>query len=167
MGEAKRRQQQQMRMYEVTFLDAEREPQEAPNPDYPEGIDLDATEGATVQSCKVPLPYPAPRCGAMVVQCNRCGFRAAATVAGRPDDPRSVRIPCKTIGSTGRYPEGISRRPGDEGELAVAVSAPDTDGNMYIDFGKEVAWLSLPRERVIDLARQLATQAGASKVVIE
>lgn len=165
MGEAKRRKQQPT--HEVTFIDAGREPQEAPNPDYPEGIDLDATDGAAVQSCKVPLPYPAPRCGAMVVQCKRCGFKAAATVAGRPDDPRSMRIPCKTIGATGRYPEGISRRPGDEGELAVAVSTPDADGNMYIDFGKEVSWLSLPRERVIDMARQLAKKAGATKVEIE
>jgi hypothetical protein len=164
MGEAKRRLKYR---HEVTFLDSGREPQEAPNPDYPEGIDLDPTEGAPVQSCKVLLPYPAPRCGAMVVACKRCGFTLAATVAGRPDDPRSVRLPCKQVGATGHFPEGVSRRPGDEGELAIAVSKPDADGNVYIDFGKEVAWLSLPREQVIDMARRLAIQAGASKVEIE
>jgi hypothetical protein len=163
MGEAKRRLKYR---HEVTFLDSGREPQVAPNPDYPEGIDLDPTEGAPVQSCKVLLPYPAPRCGALVVACKRCGCTVAATVAGRPDDPRSMRLPCKQVGATGRFPEGISRRPGDQGELAIAVSKPDADGNVYIDFGKEVAWLSLPREQVIDMARRLATQAGASKVEI-
>lgn len=163
MGEAKRKQ----RFHEVKFLDSGREPQVAPNPDYPKGIDLDSTEGAAVQSCKVMLPYPAPRCGLMAVTCKRCGLKVAATVAGRPDDPRSVRMPCKTIGPTGRFPHGVSRRPGDEGELAVAVSKPDADGNMYIDFGKEVSWLSMPREQVIDMAIQLAVQAGATKVEIE
>lgn len=163
MGEAKRRREQ----FTVTFLDSGREPQVAPNPAYPDGIDLDPTEGAAVQSCKVMLPYPAPRCGVMAVKCGRCGLSIAATVAGRPDDPRSVRLRCNQPGATGRFPDGVSRRPGDEGELAVAVSSPDADGNIYIDFGKEIAWLSLPRERVIDLARTLAAKAGAKKVDIE
>jgi hypothetical protein len=164
MGEAKRR--QAALRHEVTFVDSGREPQVPPNPAYPEGIDLDLTEGAAVQSCKVMLPYPAPRCGLMAVVCKRCGFTVAATVAGRPDDPRSVRLACNQTGATGRFPEGISRRPGDEGELTIAVSKPDADGNVYIDFGTEVAWMSLPREQAIDMARRLATQAGASKVEI-
>jgi hypothetical protein len=164
MGEAKRR--KAAPIHEVTFVDSGREPQVPPNPDYPEGIDLDPTEGAPVQSCKVVLPYPAPRCGLMTVACKRCGLTVAVTVAGRPDDPRSVRLACKQLGATGRFPEGVSRRPGDQGELGIAVSKPDADGNVYIDFGKEVAWLSLPREQVIDMARRLAVQAGASKVEI-
>jgi hypothetical protein len=102
MGEAKRR--QAASRHEVTFVDSGREPQVPPNPEYPEGIDLDATEGAAVQSCKVPLPYPAPRCGLMTVACKRCGLKVAATVAGRPDDPRSIRIPCKQVGATGGFP---------------------------------------------------------------
>ena len=59
MGEAKRRKQANQQ-HEITFLDSGREPQVAPNPDYPDGVDLDPTEGAPVQSCKVMLPYPAP-----------------------------------------------------------------------------------------------------------
>jgi hypothetical protein len=166
MGEAKRRRER----FEITFIDSGREPQVAPNPDYPDGIDLDSTDGKPVQSCKVLLNYPAPRCGIMTVHCHRCGIRVAATVAGRRDDPRSLRIPCNPsyqTGATGEYPHGISQRPGDEGELAVAVSKPDSDGNMFIDFGKEVSWISLPREQVIELARNLAKQANASKVEIE
>jgi hypothetical protein len=65
----------------------------APNPDYPDGCSIDATEGQT--GCSVDLPYPAPECGAWIVRCAACGMSAAITAAGRPDDPRSVRIPCK------------------------------------------------------------------------
>ena len=65
----------------------------APNPDYPDGCHVDITEGQT--GCSVALPYPAPECGAWIVRCAACGMSVAITAAGRPDDPRSVRIPCK------------------------------------------------------------------------
>jgi predicted RNA-binding Zn-ribbon protein involved in translation (DUF1610 family) len=64
-----------------------------PDPDYPNGCHVDISEGQT--SCMVNLPYPAPECGAWIVRCAACGMSAAITAAGRPDDPRSVRIPCK------------------------------------------------------------------------
>lgn len=80
--------------HEITFIDSGREPKCAPNPDYPLGIDQDASEGATV-TCKVSLPYPAPRCGAMIVKCLTCGYSVGCTVAGRVDDPRTIRLPCK------------------------------------------------------------------------
>jgi C4-type Zn-finger protein len=41
------------------------------------------------------LPYPAKRCGIYLVVCERCGYSAAITTAGRPDDPRKVTLPCK------------------------------------------------------------------------
>jgi len=65
----------------------------APNPDCPDGSHADTADGQT--GCVVDLPYPAPECGAWIVQCAACGMSAAITAAGRPDDPRSVRIPCK------------------------------------------------------------------------
>lgn len=64
-----------------------------PNPDYPHGIEVDATNGQAV-ACLVDLPYPAPECGYFLVICDMCGFSAAITVAGRPDDPVNVKIPC-------------------------------------------------------------------------
>ena len=68
-----------------------------PNPDYPNGIDsIDIALGGA--SCKVELPYPAPECGYFVVRCKLCGFSAAITAAGRPDDPKSVTIPCQLTG---------------------------------------------------------------------
>lgn len=84
---------------EVDWIDRRREPQCAPNPDYPEGIDLDCSNGA-VRTCETQLPYPAKRCGVYVVRCSICGMSVGLTTAGRPDDPRSVKIPCKIKGLT-------------------------------------------------------------------
>lgn len=82
-----------MAEHAVTWHDSGREQRCAPNPAYPLGIDLDAA-GAAASSCKVSLPYPAKRCGYYVVACQHCGLTVAVTTAGRPDDPRSVRLAC-------------------------------------------------------------------------
>ena len=79
----------------ATWIDREREPQCAPNPAYPMGVDLDVSDGAK-QTCSMSLPYPAERCGVYVVECDVCGLRIAATTAGRPDDPRSIKLACKS-----------------------------------------------------------------------
>ncbi len=64
-------------------------------PAYPLGIDVDLSEGVT-KSCKTPLPYPAKRCGVWHVKCLDCGYVGACTTAGRVDDPRSIKLPCKS-----------------------------------------------------------------------
>lgn len=79
--------------HEVTWLDRGREPQCEPNPAFPLGIDLDCSGGAET-SCKVSLPYPAKRCGVYFVKCLDCKRTVACTTAGRPDDPRSMKMPC-------------------------------------------------------------------------
>ena len=79
---------------DVKFLDAGRFPQCKPDPHFPKGRDIDASDGASLTCCRN-LPYPAPRCGVYVVQCNDCGLNVALTVAGRPDDPRTVKLACK------------------------------------------------------------------------
>lgn len=81
--------------FNVIWLDAGREPQCPPDPKYPNGVDVFTAERP---ACKVELPYPAPRCGAHVIICNECNRRTAVTAAGRPDDPRSVMMPCKMDG---------------------------------------------------------------------
>jgi len=63
------------------------------DPEFPNGRVLDASQGA--QSCQTALPYPAPECGYHLVYCTTCHQRTAITAAGRPDDPRSIRIPCR------------------------------------------------------------------------
>lgn len=77
----------------VEWIDGEREPQCAPDPRYPTGKDLDASRGEQ-DTCTTALPYPAKRCGIYVIRCAACGFSVGVTTAGRPDDPRSVKIPC-------------------------------------------------------------------------
>jgi hypothetical protein len=54
-------------------------------------------------------------------------------------------------GATGRFPDGKAR-PNDQGELRVALSIDRAKNLVVFDFGKEVAWLSLPP----DAARALA-----------
>ena len=77
----------------VEFIDSGREPQCAPHPAYPDGLDIDASNGAEA-TCTVNIPYPAPRCGVMIVKCAKCGLHIGLTVAGRPDDPKSVKLGC-------------------------------------------------------------------------
>lgn len=77
----------------VEWIDRHREPQCPPNPEHPNGIDVDMAHGA--KSCVTDVPYPAKRCGAYLVKCKRCGFSALVTTAGRIDDPRSIRVPCQ------------------------------------------------------------------------
>lgn len=82
--------------FDLVWIDRHREPQCPPNPAYPDGVDADVTLGAR-PACRSALPYPAPRCGLYVVTCKLCGANCAITTAGRPDDPRSITLPCKAI----------------------------------------------------------------------
>jgi len=83
--------------FAIEWLDSGYEPECRPDPAYPDGCDVDATRGAAAW-CKADLPYPARRCGLYLVACRRCGARIAITPAGRPDDPRSLKIACKHSG---------------------------------------------------------------------
>lgn len=78
----------------VKWIDRFREPTQPPNPAYPSGFDADLSKGAP-NSCLVDLPYPAKRCGLFSLLCEKCGYTALITTAGRPDDPRTARLPCK------------------------------------------------------------------------
>lgn len=80
----------------VEFLSHNRKAVCAPNPDYPEGMDVDLTEPQAT-ACQTAIPYPAECCGVWLLQCTACGTSVAVTAAGRPDDVRSVKIPCRTI----------------------------------------------------------------------
>ena len=80
--------------FEVEWVDGKRWPQCQPDPRYPEGIDIDSSDGSSA-SCMTPLPDPAKRCGYFALRCLTCGNTAIVTTAGRKDDPRSVRLACK------------------------------------------------------------------------
>lgn len=65
-----------------------------PNPDYPNGIALDACKPDEL-GCVVDLPYPASECGTWRIACTACQMTVACTAAGRSDDPISIKIPCQ------------------------------------------------------------------------
>ena len=79
----------------IKWIDHGREPQCAPNPDYPDGMDIDTAKHLGVPTCKADLPYPAKRCGVYLVGCEICGATTVVTTAGRRDDPKSILIPCR------------------------------------------------------------------------
>jgi hypothetical protein len=66
------------------------------------------------------------------------------------------------IGKTGRFPEE-KMHPGDEGELRFGVTK-DSQGNVHVNFGKDVSWLAFPPETAIHLAKMLLKHAGAKKI---
>ena len=96
-----------MEQHTVTWIDSGREPQCESNPKYPDGIDLDLSDGANTV-CRILLAYPAKRCGMYLISCNLCGQSVIVTTAGRRDDPRMVTLACRL------------RRP-------VTVGGPDGD----------------------------------------
>jgi hypothetical protein len=80
----------------VMWFDEGFEPKRPPNPSYPNGVDVDCS-GCAEATCTQPLPYPAERCGQYLVVCETCGKTIVMTTAGRPDDPRSVKVACKIV----------------------------------------------------------------------
>jgi hypothetical protein len=63
------------------------------------------------------------------------------------------------LGATGRFPEG-KLRADDEGELRAAIGT--MKGQVVIDFGKPVSWLSLPPEQAKALALVLLKKAAVA-----
>ncbi len=82
--------------FTITWIDHKREAQNPPDPAYPKGMDVDITNGVK-RWCKTDLSYPAQRCGLYVVKCLLCGLSVGLTTAGRPDDPRSLKMSCKMM----------------------------------------------------------------------
>lgn len=76
----------------VKWFDGGQEPAQQSDPAFPRGVDYDISEGA--QSCVTGLPYPAKRIGQFLIVCRVCNFRMILSTAGRPDDPRSIRVAC-------------------------------------------------------------------------
>lgn len=75
------------------WIDKQRDPKCPPLPEFPNGVDVDQSEGA-MRTCYIDLPYPAKRCGIYLIHCDKCGQSNAITTAGRLDDPRQVTFGC-------------------------------------------------------------------------
>jgi len=70
----------------------------ASDPKFPRGKDV-KMPGIYKNGCLAELPYPAPECGVLFVSCKKCGTQIAVTAAGRPDDPRTLEVPCSKSGA--------------------------------------------------------------------
>lgn len=78
----------------VDWVDHQHESTQPADPAYPNGTAIDVAMDAP-RACRLELPCPAPRCGLFVITCRDCGYAIALRTAGRPDDPRTVRMPCR------------------------------------------------------------------------
>jgi hypothetical protein len=63
------------------------------------------------------------------------------------------------IGATGKYPLGKVSHD-DEGELKIAMAADHENQVVRIEFGKEIAWLALPRDQALQLAEMIRSKAS-------
>ncbi len=71
-------------------------------------------------------------------------------------------------GPTGDFPHG-KLSDDDEGGINVAISnhvAPDGEVMVRLDFGKPVAWLSLPSEQAIKFALTILRRASLRGVIV-
>ena len=76
----------------VVFLDRGALPQRLTDAAYPNGVDVDVSQGR-LPACTVNLPK-VRTIGSFVVTCRRCGQNAVVTAAGRADDPKSLTMAC-------------------------------------------------------------------------
>jgi hypothetical protein len=84
--------------FKITWSMHEHEPQSV-NLNCPDGTHVDLSRKRR-PACVISVPYPAPpRPGLFRIKCVKCGAYAHVPTAGRPDDPRSIRLAC-------RRPEG-------------------------------------------------------------
>jgi hypothetical protein len=75
------------------WISRNRKPQNPSEPRYPDGIDIDASLGKET-FCSITFPHPTAECGLWIVECDVCNQRVMVTTAGRPDDPRSLKLAC-------------------------------------------------------------------------
>jgi hypothetical protein len=85
-----------MSHHTIEWMDRGRPPREPANPAYPDGCHINLLNG-NEKSCTVELPYPTGHVniGTWLVTCTVCRLTVGVTAASRPDDPRSVTVPCK------------------------------------------------------------------------
>jgi hypothetical protein len=60
------------------------------------------------------------------------------------------------IGSTSKFPQG-KLKSDDEGELRMAIF--EKEGNIVIDFGKDLSWIGFGKKEAIELGELLINKA--------
>lgn len=61
------------------------------------------------------------------------------------------------LGATGKFPDGKLGED-DQGQLTMGISTKD--GNVMIDFGKDINWLAFPPNDAREFARLLIARAN-------
>lgn len=64
----------------------------------------------------------------------------------------------KGFGATGEFPQG-KLNPSDEGALCLGVAADHKNQVVFIDFGKRVVWLGLPKTEALAFAELIRKHA--------
>lgn len=72
----------------------------------------------------------------------------------------------RPYGATGKFPLG-KVSDDDEGALKIGVVYDELNGIVRLDFGKPTAWIGMPPEQAVDLAKLLMRHAGARKITVE
>ena len=85
---------------EVLWFDRTLARSDAPDPEYPEGVDLDLCRDIG-PACWTALRYPARGPGYYHIACTRCGSATGCMTKGQTDDPRSIRLPCRVSAVSG------------------------------------------------------------------
>jgi hypothetical protein len=80
--------------FSVDWIDGARVATYPADPSYPDGQAIDVALDA-VRACRVELACPAAGVGLWLVVCRGCGYAITLSTAGRADDPKSVRLPCR------------------------------------------------------------------------
>lgn len=81
-----------MHQFKVEWIDRGRPPRVPPKPEFPDGQHIDTGERP---ACLVTLPYLTHKnVGYWYVECRKCHTNVLITMASRPDDPKSVMLPC-------------------------------------------------------------------------
>jgi len=80
--------------FSVEWIDLHKVAVRKHDPKYPEGRRLDVTLGE-IPACTFHLPYPEPRVGYFLIDCNVCGRNAVCGTLGLPCDPVSIKMPCR------------------------------------------------------------------------
>lgn len=74
----------------------------------------------------------------------------------KDDDLKALADQIERLGATGKFPDG-KLTPKDEGEIAFAVY--EKDGNVILDFNKEVSWIGMSPEQATSVGRLLIKRA--------
>lgn len=81
--------------FNIRYIDGGKPPQSKPDPSFSDGMHVDSGRRP---ACRVELPYMTKtNVGYWFVKCTKCKTNMMISMASRPDDPKSVMLPCAEV----------------------------------------------------------------------